>query len=141
MANEFGITEFKRRVRAASKVVRSVDPSVRVNSAVELGARLIPVATAERPTIRQAFPAGDDLAEFVTLNDDKKYLSEYGMLQHGAIVHVYYSQAHPWGMNELINVCTVWMGTPDHEPVIIDASGIQLPEGHGAAVDSGEVVY
>lgn len=133
---EFGITEFKRRIRLASKVIRTVDPSVRVNSAVELGSRVIPVTTPRRPTVSEAFPAGDDLVDYLTLNDDKKWLSEAGMMQHGAVVHVYFSNPHPWGFKELVNVFTVWVGTPDEEPVLIDAPACQMPSGHGPALDT-----
>lgn len=133
---EFGITEFKRRIRAVSKVIRAIDPCVAVNSMVEIGTRTMPVATPQRPTLNEAFPGGDDLDGFVTLNNDKTYLRSAGLLQHGAIAHIYYSYPRPWGMHELINVFTVWMGTPDEEPILIDAPACKMPSGHGPALDT-----
>ena len=137
---EFGITEFRRRIRAISKVIRSSDGEVAVNSMMEIDKRTKPVAYPHLPTIREAFPSGDDLDEFMTLNDHKKWLSQAGVMQHGAVVHLRFHHTRPWGMHELINIFTVWMGTPDQEPVLIHAPACPMPEGHGPAIDTTETV-
>jgi hypothetical protein len=136
---DFGITEFRRRIREIGKVVRSVD-SIPVNSVVEIHQRVRPVAYMHRPTDVEAFPPNDDLVEYMTPNDNAKWLSEAGVMQHGAVVHVAYSHAGTWGMHELINVFTVWMGTPTEEPVIINAPACRMPPGHGPAVDTAVTV-
>ena len=120
MTNQFTLTKFRNRIRPiAQRCARmeGVDaPSF------EIDWRMIPVATPKLPTHAEAFPEGDDLYSHMKISDKKRHLEEAGVLRHGAVVHLRVYTTGEWG--ELRNVFTLWMGTPDADPVIIDAPGI-----------------
>ena len=117
--NQFTVTEFRARISSvAQRCARDLDVT---NPRFEIDRRVIPVATPNIPTDAEVWPEGDDLADFMMISDKKRYLEEAGVLQHGACVHLRISTTGMQG--ELKNVYVIWMGTPDHEPLIVDASG------------------
>jgi hypothetical protein len=110
-------TEAVRRVRIMSGECRRI-LNVGDRSPVHIGLRQIQQSTAVPPaSVDEATalccPAGDDLAEFVTFGD---YAST---AEWGDVLHLY---VHGSGgfTSELKDVIVVWLGTPKHEPRIID---------------------
>ena len=115
----FTKTETLRRLRmtVAECRKRSGLPS---NSRIEVGIRTIPVAYDDLPTRDLVFFPGDDLAYHVDLADAA---SEPVVMVHGAVVHVYLSRPIGRGEFELDNTCTVWLGTPEADPVVLHVPG------------------
>ncbi len=117
--NEFTLKEFRQRIRSAARRCAALEGLRLGEYKVEIDCRTIPVATPEIPTHAEAWPEGDDLNYSMSIKDRGAFLREAGVVQHGACVHVRISTTGDWG--ELVNVFVVWMGTPDADPLIIDA--------------------
>jgi hypothetical protein len=67
------------------------------------------------PAKEQVYAPGDDLANMY----DMKFASR--QLEYGEVVHLYFTSVG-WS-GELEDICTVWIGTPDREPVLLDVNG------------------
>jgi hypothetical protein len=108
----FSKTEATRRFRLlASECKRRAD--LPKNARVEIGDRNFPVAVDHHPTKAETHPEGDDLRTFSPFGDDPFHIA------HGAVLHLYLSRAFAFGEYELDSVCTVWMGTPDADPIVL----------------------
>jgi len=117
--NEFTLKEFRQRIRSAARRCAALEGLGLGEYKVEIDCRTIPVATPELPTYAEAFPEGDDLNYEMSIKDRGAFLRAAGVVQHGACVHVRIYETREW--QELRNVFVVWMGTPDVEPLIINA--------------------
>lgn len=116
--NEFSAAEYRRRISAAARRCAEME-RLRGGYRIETDIRVVPVAYPHIPTYAEAWPEGDDLYDHITPKYDVESLREAGHLQHGACIHVRISTTGRYG--ELVNVFVVWTGTPDCEPLIIDA--------------------
>lgn len=121
--------ELKRRLRIAFALVREAE-GLGKSSPCEVGIRTKPVNSTTPPDGSwDWYAAGDDLDDFVQVKYLPTAKQEPELWQHGAVVHVYaqrmtYPPQHGWPAEyELDSTDCVWLGTPDHEPVLLDRNG------------------
>jgi len=116
---KFTKTETLKRLRALARAQRKFY-GLPANSPVEVGLRIYQHATTTQPgaprdTEHPTMSADDDLEENITL-DQAARISD--IQEHGAIVHLYLSSGSGW-FGELYSVEVAWIGTPDHDPVLL----------------------
>jgi hypothetical protein len=107
-------TEGLRRLRAGAALCRNA-ARLPKNWKVEVGARTVTVVSYTLPAKGQVYATGDDLTSFFTLSEAAPYV------EYGEVVHVYFSSIGYDG--EMEDICCVWLGTPDQEPVLLDING------------------
>jgi hypothetical protein len=107
-------TEVRRRLRDASIECRRIGRMPK-NWRVEVGGRTVTVVKQTLPEAHEIYPEGDDLTSF----DTPQRFAEY--VEQGEIVHLYFSSTGEYGETE--HVCCVWIGTTEHEPVVLDFDG------------------
>lgn len=123
----FTKTETLRRLRVLAAESRRVG-GLHTGHRVEVGHRTMGVAygLTEQDARINRFREGDDLDDFDDMGSTAR-MPEYR--QHGAVVHLYLSEVGtpPWFSDaSLIDVNCGWLGTPDHEPVLLDYNGTRL---------------
>jgi len=130
----FTAAEFRRRI---SKLVASSVDGGR-GFRVEIGVRTNPVVVDHHPTHDEVWLDDDDLKEFITPKSKVAWLDQEGVRRHGSVLHIYLSSTGEWG-GELENTITVWMGTPDLDPVLIQDPGGR-PDNYGPEPVAPEAV-
>lgn len=110
------ITETHKRLRAGVAEVRRIDPDISTRLRIEVQTREIPVtASTSEEAFANCWPEGDDLRDLCEWGTAQR---EPQFRQDGAIVHIAFSTTGDWG--ELVDTRVVWLGTEDHEPVVLD---------------------
>jgi len=107
-------TEGLRRLRAGAALCRNA-ARLPKNWKVEVGFRTITVVSDAPPVKGKVYAEGDDLTSFYTLAEAAPYV------EYGEVVHIYFTSGG-WD-GELEDICCVWLGTPDREPVLLDING------------------
>jgi len=107
-------TEALRRLRVAAALCRDARRMPK-NWKIEVGTRTITVVSDTPPTKGNVYAEGDDLANLFQMTYAARHV------EYGEVVHLYFSSVG-WD-GELEDVCTVWIGTPDREPVLLDING------------------
>lgn len=121
----FTKTETMRRLRKIAAESRRVG-GLHTGHRIEIGSRTL--GTQHADTVQEAlskrFIEGDDLANHDNMDGASR---DPEVQQHGAIVHMYISDPDPWN-GGLVDVNTGWLGTPEHDPVLLDYNGRPRPE-------------
>jgi hypothetical protein len=121
--SHFTKTEATRRIRAAKAVAASSNGYNPRALTAEVGIRILqhesimPTWTDYEAYRAIAFNLEDDLSSFVTVKYAAADKNECA--RHGSIIHLYlYEREAPntWRGQELVDVVTVWLGTPDESP-------------------------
>jgi hypothetical protein len=107
-------TEGLRRLRAAAALCRNARRLPK-NWKVEVGFRTITVVSDTPPARDKVDAEGEDLTSFFSLREAAPFV------EYGEVVHVYFSSIGYDG--EMEDICCVWLGTPDQEPVLLDING------------------
>jgi hypothetical protein len=112
MTDTFTKSETLRRLRVGMKLWRQTDYNVTAGMRLEVGTRVEATSFA---TVEDAMAAPDnDLDTFYTMGD-AAHLPE--VQTHGYVANIYASSTGMTG--ELYDVQNIWLGTPDHEPVLM----------------------
>lgn len=119
----FTKTEARRRLTAGRKALDKFVPTI--GRRVEIGSRTISVhATGEAPS--SWYAEDEDLDSFGSMDDAAGWPD---VRRPGYVAHYYLSTTGPWG--ELEDVCCVWLGDVDHEPVVLDVNGARVTPRRG----------
>ena len=109
---EFTHSEAARRYRVLTSQMRE-QFRLPLNMRIEVQVRKRPFVSAT-PPVNEYRHAGDDLEDSVTLKQSRALTQ---LREHGVVVHVAFYSSGYWGGLE--EVCVGWLGTPDHEPMLL----------------------
>ena len=121
--SHFTKTEATRRIRAAKAVAASSNGYSPRALTAEVGIRILqhesimPTWTDYEAYRAIAFNLEDDLSDLVTVKYAAADKNECA--RHGSIIHLYlYQREAPnsWYGRDLVDVVTVWLGTPTESP-------------------------
>ena len=112
----FTKTETLRRLRIGRALMRKADFSISASAYTEVGLRVDPNAY---PTLEAALNAPEnDLSDFWPLKDAATSMN---VREHGYIANIYVYEGDSYsGLHDVQNV---WLGTPEHGPVLLGRNG------------------
>ena len=114
--NHFTKTETARRLRLARSLFNDQGVYIASHWGCEVGLRTEPQYLGHPDQIVKCDDYPGDLAEFSVLKDAA---GEQEVQRYGYVAHMYYTDHNSSYGPELMSVCTVWLGTPEQQPVVL----------------------